>query len=91
MPREEGLPVRRLSQGVVVSVRRQERIGRRLAKWRDDADVRDASVRWGQRRAVMNILELMRSECRDYFTFEEYEDARGNIIVCGRLKVFRDE
>ena len=84
-------PFRRLSLVTVVGRKQQERISRRLAKYRESGDARDAAVRWGQRQCVYRSLDLLRSESRDYFIFEESENERGDIIVRSTLKVLKDD
>ena len=84
-------PFRSLSLVTVVDRKREERIGRRLAHYRAEADVRDAAIRWGERRCMFRTLELLRSTYRDYIIFEHYEDEKGNIIVRSTLKVLKDD
>ena len=85
------MPIRRVGYAVSVSPKKIERLGRRLRHYRDDADVWDGAVRWGERRAVARALDLMRSEYRDYFRFEKYDDGRGGFIIRCTLKVLKDD
>lgn len=84
-------PYRRLSLVHVVDVKKQEKIARRQAKYREPMDVEVVAAAYGRKRCVLRTLELMQAEYRDYFDFEESRDEHGNIIVRSTLKVRKDD
>lgn len=85
------LPRRTISLAAVVDERRQEKMGRRLAKYRDGRDVLDVARAWARKQCVLRTVAMLQSMPRDYFVFEDYKDDSGNIIVRSTLKVLKDD